>query len=162
MTDIDFKNQEEPILTDKTTIHENDNFSVQWVAMNTTNSDIKPFSDGLVITSIPEGCPGTDGADHPVVFDSSTDGRASDYTSAEPLYRLARQGRVCSPPLEPFPGWFISANGHARSRFGTWRDPVFVHRHCAGNLNFPLDRGGQPRPGLPPDPSEFFYEGEYE
>jgi hypothetical protein len=101
MTDIDFKNQEEPILTDKTIIHENDSFSVQWVAMNTTNSNIKPFDDGLVITSIPEGCPGTDGADHPVVFDSSTDGRASDYTEAS--LPAGAAGSLMQPTVGPFP-----------------------------------------------------------
>ena len=34
MTDIDFKNQEEPIVTDKAIIHDNDSFSVQWVVVN--------------------------------------------------------------------------------------------------------------------------------
>jgi hypothetical protein len=101
MTDIDFKNQEEPIVTDKTIIHDNDSFSVQWVAVNLTDIDMKPFTDGLVITSIPEGCPGTDGADHPVVFDSSTDGNASDYSETSLPARSA--GSLMQPNVGPFP-----------------------------------------------------------
>ncbi len=100
MTDVTFRNQEEPITTEKTTIHDNDSFSVQWVALNTTNTDIEPFNDGLVITSIPEGCPGTDGADHPVVFDSSTDGRVSDYT--ESSLTAGAAGSLMQPTVGPF------------------------------------------------------------
>lgn len=101
MADIVFAVTDKPITTDKQIIHDNENFSVQWVALNTTDQVINPFVDGLVITSIPEGCPGTDGADHPVVFDSQTDGNDSDYTES-PLPAHST-GSVIQPTVGPFP-----------------------------------------------------------
>jgi hypothetical protein len=101
MTDIAFAIADKPIITDKQIIHDNENFSVQWVALNTTDQDINPFVDGLVITSIPEGCPGTDGADHPIVFDSQTNGNVSDYSESALPARAA--GSLMQPTVGPFP-----------------------------------------------------------
>jgi hypothetical protein len=101
VTDIVFANPDKPIVTDKQIIHDNESFSVQWVAVNAANQATGPFVDGLVITNIPEGCPGTDGAVHPVVFDSATDGDDSDYT--EPSLPTGAAGSPMHPTVGPFP-----------------------------------------------------------
>lgn len=53
-----------------------------------------------MITSIPEGCPGSDDADHSVVYDSSIDGNSDDF--AEPALAPGEAG----PPLRPTVGPF--------------------------------------------------------
>jgi hypothetical protein len=40
-------------------IHGNDTFQVQWTAQNTSQGTSTAFTDLIVITSIPEGCPGS-------------------------------------------------------------------------------------------------------
>src|SRR5215210_6969032 len=73
---------ESPI-PDKAIIHDTDTFQVQWKAFNAGQVDSPEFTDLLVITNIPEGCPGSDDQDHPVVYDSETDGDPQDFLEQE-------------------------------------------------------------------------------
>jgi hypothetical protein len=54
-------------------IHENESFQVQWAAQNIGTAASPAFTDLLVISSVPEGCPGDDNKDHPVVYNSERD-----------------------------------------------------------------------------------------
>jgi hypothetical protein len=54
-------------------IHDNESFQVQWTAQNTGTAATSAFTDLLVVSSVPEGCPGDDSKDHPVVFSSDRD-----------------------------------------------------------------------------------------
>ena len=100
MSAIFFGNPEKPIVPSAVIIHDDESFEVQWSAVNKGNTDIDEFTDRLVITSIPEGCPGSDDADHPVVFDSDEDGEPDDY--AEPALGPGEGGPLREPTVGPF------------------------------------------------------------
>jgi hypothetical protein len=76
---IVFANPEHAVEPSIAIIHDNDIFQVQWTAQNIGQATTTAFTDLLVITSIPEGCPGSDDQEHPVVFSSGTDGDPSEY-----------------------------------------------------------------------------------
>lgn len=97
MSDLVFPN---PIVADPAIIHDNERFSVQWAAVNTTNQSIRSFHDHLVIRSVPEGCPGSNDQEHPVVFDSAVDGNDSDFT--EPDLPAGATGPLMQPFVGPF------------------------------------------------------------
>ncbi|MCZ7627004.1 MAG: hypothetical protein C3F12_08545 [Candidatus Methylomirabilota bacterium] len=63
--------------------------------------DSPPFTDLLVITEIPEGCPGSDDQDHPIVYHSEQDGNPEDYLE-RPLAARA-EGSLMQPMVGPFP-----------------------------------------------------------
>lgn len=73
MADVFFGNPDNPIVPSSAIIHESDSFQVQWSEVNRSGVDVGAFTDRLVVTSIPEGCPGSDDAEHPVVFDRTFD-----------------------------------------------------------------------------------------
>lgn len=73
MTDIVFANANNPIVPDRAIVHDNESFRVQWSALNAGNKDVPAFVDRLVITSIPEGCPGSADQEHEVVFESDVE-----------------------------------------------------------------------------------------
>jgi hypothetical protein len=81
------------ITPDKAIIHSDEAFAVEWRAFNAGPADAPEFSDELVITSIPEGCPGSDDAEHPVVFSATVD---------EPALPSGTQGPVVSATVGPF------------------------------------------------------------
>jgi len=89
------------IVADKAIIHDSDTFQVQWAAFNASETDSPAFTDLLVITKIPEGCPGSDDQDHPVVYDSAKDGNPQDYLE-QPLAAGA-EGGLMQPMVGPFP-----------------------------------------------------------
>ena len=89
------------IVPDKAIIHDNETFAVQWTAHNLGPGDAPAFTDLLVVTRIPEGCPGSDDQDHPVVFNSATDGNPQDYME-QPLAAGAI-GSLMQPSVGPFP-----------------------------------------------------------
>ncbi len=74
MTDIVFANRDNPIVPDSAIIHDNESFRLQWSALNTSDKDVAAFVGRLVITSIPEGCPGSDDREHEIVFDRDVGG----------------------------------------------------------------------------------------
>jgi hypothetical protein len=82
-------------------IQGNITFQVQWTAQNTSQGTSTAFTDLLVITSIPEGCPGSDDQEHPVVYSSDTDGNSSEYQE-QPLAPGAT-GNLMQPTVGPFP-----------------------------------------------------------
>ena len=57
--------------------------------------------DRLVITAVPEGCPGDDWVQHTVVYDSATDGDPADF--AEPVIPAQTAGPLRAPLVGPFP-----------------------------------------------------------
>jgi|GEM_PF-3537006 len=89
------------VIPDKAIIHDDETFQVQWAAFNAGQVDSPAFTDLLVITSIPEGCPGSDDQEHPVVYDSSTDGNPQDFLE-QPLAAQA-EGTLMQPMVGPFP-----------------------------------------------------------
>ena len=89
------------IIPDKAIIHNNESFQVQWAAFNASQVDSPAFTDLLVITSIPEGCPGSDDQEHPVVYNSETDGNPQDFLE-QPL-PAGQEGSVMQPMVGPFP-----------------------------------------------------------
>ncbi|MEU9605007.1 hypothetical protein [Streptomyces sp. NPDC048057] len=93
MTDIFFGNPDKPIVPSAVIIRETDTFQVQWSAVNRSGKDVDAFTDRLVVTSIPEGCPGSDDAEHPVVFDSTFD---------EPALGPGQGGPEQNPTVGPF------------------------------------------------------------
>ena len=70
------------VSTDLTVIHDGESFLVQWKAQNLGPDDTADFVDHLVVAEVPEGCPGSDDGDHPVVWDSDTDGDPDDFAEA--------------------------------------------------------------------------------
>jgi hypothetical protein len=82
-------------------IHDNETFGVQWVASNTGAADSSAFTDHLVITNIPEGCPGSDDTAHAVVFDSNQETDQSAYQE-QPLAPGAI-GNLMQTLVGPFP-----------------------------------------------------------
>ncbi|TGB09616.1 hypothetical protein [Streptomyces sp. MZ04] len=93
MPDILFTNPEKPIVPSAAIIRETDSFQVQWSAVNRSDADVEAFTDRLVITRIPEGCPGSDDAEHPVVFDETFD---------EPALATGEAGPLQGPTVGPF------------------------------------------------------------
>lgn len=89
------------IVPDKAIIHDDETFAVQWIARNLGPGDAPAFTDLPVVTRIPEGCPGSDDQDHPVVFNSSTDGNPQDYQ--EPPLAAGASGSLMQPTVGPFP-----------------------------------------------------------
>jgi len=92
------------VIPDKAIIHDDDSFSVQWSAFNQGPTDAPAFTDLLVVTQIPEGCPGSDDQQHPVVFNSQTDGNPQDYLEG-PLAK-GTGGPLMQPTVGPFPAGF--------------------------------------------------------
>ena len=88
------------IIPDKAIIHDNDSFQVQWKAFNASQVDSPAFTDLLVISSIPEGCPGSDDQEHPVVYNSETDGNPQDFLE-QPL-AAGQEGSLMQPMVGPF------------------------------------------------------------
>ncbi|TGQ15956.1 MULTISPECIES: hypothetical protein [unclassified Mesorhizobium] len=101
MVSVAFVNPDNPITPDKAIIHDNEAFRVQWSAFNVGASDLSAFLDRLVVTSIPEGCPGSDDVDHDVVFDSDVDGDTADYTEED--LSAGKAGALMQPSVGPFP-----------------------------------------------------------
>jgi hypothetical protein len=101
MTDIVFADADNPITPHKSIIRDTDDFRVQWLAFNISGQSVPAFTDRLVITSIPEGCPGSDDVEHEIVFDSDIDGKPADY--AEPDLEPETAGPLMQPAVGPFP-----------------------------------------------------------
>jgi hypothetical protein len=89
------------INADKSFIHDNESFHVQWKAQNLGPDDTAQFVDHLVIIALPEGCPGDDSVQHQVVYDSANDGDPADF--AEPVLPAGTIGPLMSPSVGPFP-----------------------------------------------------------
>jgi hypothetical protein len=70
---IIFASVDHPITTDLAIIHSDETFAVKWAASNIGQQDSPAFQDELVVSNIPEGCPGANDQEHPVVFDSNFD-----------------------------------------------------------------------------------------
>jgi hypothetical protein len=100
MADIVFANPNNPITPDRAIVHDNESFAVQWSAFNGGGQAVSSFHDRLVVTSIPEGCPGSDDVDHAVVFDSDANGDPADYT--EPGLAAGTAGALMRPHVGPF------------------------------------------------------------
>ncbi len=81
-------------------LHDNDTFAVQWNAQNLGPGDAPAFIDRLVISEIPEGCPGSDDQEHPTVYDSTTDGDPADFE--EPELPDQTTGPLMPPVVGPF------------------------------------------------------------
>ena len=89
------------IAPDKAIIHDNETFQVQWAALNAGQDTTPAFTDLLVVTSIPEGCPGSDDQDHPVVYRSDTQGNPQDFLE-QPI-APGQVGNTMQPMVGPFP-----------------------------------------------------------
>jgi hypothetical protein len=87
------------VIPDKAIIHDDDAFRVQWKAFNAGQVNSPAFNDRLVITLIAEGCPGSDDQDHPVVYDSETDGDSQDFL--EPPLAVGAEGDLMQPIVGP-------------------------------------------------------------
>ena len=98
---IVFANPGNAVMPSAAIIHDNDAFQVQWTAQNAGQVPSTTFTDLLVIASIPEGCPGSDNQEHPVVFSSDTNGNPSEYQE-QPLAPGAT-GNLMQPTVGPFP-----------------------------------------------------------
>jgi hypothetical protein len=81
-------------------IHDNEPFRVQWAAKNVGQTVSPAFTDQLVITSIPEGCPGSDDTTHAVIFDSKSGTDQLEYQE-QPLAPGAT-GNLVQPFVGPF------------------------------------------------------------
>ena len=82
-------------------IHDDETFQVQWQAFNAGSADSPAFTDLLVVVSVPEGCPPSDDQEHPVVYNSETDGNPQDFLE-QPL-KAGEIGPVLSATVGPFP-----------------------------------------------------------
>jgi hypothetical protein len=89
------------ITPDKAIIHDDETFQVQWSAFNAGLAASPAFTDLLVITSIPEGCPGSDDQDHSVVYNSDSQGNPQDFLE-QPL-APGQEGSTMQPMVGPFP-----------------------------------------------------------
>src|SRR3954468_1055622 len=90
-----------PIIPDRAIVHDDESFAVQWSGLNVGDQAVPSFLDRLVVTNIPEGCPGSDDVDHEIVFDSDADGDPGDYT--EPDLVPGSAGPLMQPLVGPFP-----------------------------------------------------------
>ena len=97
MPDITFAT---PVITDKQIIHADDTFRGQWKAFNAGPVNNPGFTDRLVVTLMPEGCPGSDDQDHAVVYDSDKDGDPQDFF--EPSLSTGAEGPLMQPMVGPF------------------------------------------------------------
>jgi len=88
------------VVPDTAIIHDTDTFRVQWNAMNLGPDATPAFTDRLVVFQIPEGCPGSDDQDHPILYDSSSDGDPADF--AEPALAAGPLGPLMQPLVGPF------------------------------------------------------------
>jgi hypothetical protein len=88
------------VTADMAIIQENESFRVQWKSFNSGPADNPAFSDRLVVTHLPEGCPGSDDQDHTVVFDSGSDGDADDFQEA--ALAAGAEGNLMQPTVGPF------------------------------------------------------------
>jgi hypothetical protein len=88
------------VTPDKAIVHDNESFRVKWKSFNSGPSDNPVFSDRLIVTRLPEGCPGSDDEDHTVVFDSDTDGDAEDFQEA--MLAAGAEGTLMQPTVGPF------------------------------------------------------------
>ena len=88
------------VFPDRAIIHDNESFRVQWKAFNAGAQPTSTFTDSLVVTSIPEGCPGSDDQEHPIVYDSTTDGNPQDFE--EPPIPPQSEGILMEPQVGPF------------------------------------------------------------
>jgi hypothetical protein len=86
---------------DSSFIHDNDSFRVQWAAENLGPDEAPEFSDRLVISHLPEGCPGSDDVEHTSVYDSADDGDPADFV--EPPLPAGTIGPLMAPLVGPFP-----------------------------------------------------------
>jgi hypothetical protein len=82
-------------------IHDNESFQVQWSAQNTGTAASPAFTDLLVISSVPEGCPGDDSKDHPVVYNSERDADNPQDFLEGPL-DPGQTGSLMQPSVGPF------------------------------------------------------------
>ena len=89
------------VIPDKAIIHDDDTFRVQWKTFSAGQVNSPAFNDRLVVTFIAEGCPGSDDQDHPVVYDSDTDGDSQDFL--EPPLAAGAEGNLMQPMVGPFP-----------------------------------------------------------
>ncbi len=99
MPDIVFANSDAPIVPSSAIIHDNESFRVQWSALNISDREVPEFIDRLVVSSIPEGCPGSDDQEHEVVYDSDVDGETADFT--EPDLAAGAAGPLMEPMIGP-------------------------------------------------------------
>ena len=82
-------------------IHDNETFVVQWTAQNAGSSASPGFKDLLVVSNLPEGCPGDDSKDHPVVFNSDNDAdNPQDFL--EGALDPGQTGSLMQPRVGPF------------------------------------------------------------
>jgi hypothetical protein len=88
------------VTPDKAIIHETESFRVQWKSFNSGPVENPAFSDRLIVTQLPEGCPGSDDQEHTVVFDSGTDGDADDFQEA--ALAPGAEGNLMQPMIGPF------------------------------------------------------------
>jgi hypothetical protein len=89
------------VMPDRSIIHDDDAFRVQWKAFNAGQFNSLEFNDRLVVSLIAEGCPGSDDKEHPVVYDSDTDGDLQDFV--EPPLAAGAEGTLMQPLVGPFP-----------------------------------------------------------
>ena len=83
-------------------IHDNEQFQVQWSALNQGTAPVPGFTDILVVARVPEGCPGVDDQDHPVVYNSEKDAdNPQDYL--EGALTPGQTGGMMQPMVGPFP-----------------------------------------------------------
>jgi hypothetical protein len=73
MVSIMFAHPETPIMPDSAILTAGRAFSVHWGARNIGEDDVPAFIDLLVVTHIPEGCPGSDDTEHEVVYESEVE-----------------------------------------------------------------------------------------
>jgi hypothetical protein len=83
-------------------IHANESFQVQWTAQNTGTAATPAFTDLLVVSSVPEGCPGDDSKDHPVVFNSDQNADNPQDFLEGPL-NPGQTGSLMQTSVGPFP-----------------------------------------------------------
>ena len=97
---IVFANSAYAVVPSAAIIHDNEPFQVQWAATNVGQTASPAFTDQLVITSIPEGCPGSDDTTHAVIFDSKSGTDQLEYQE-QPLAPGAT-GNLVQPFVGPF------------------------------------------------------------
>jgi hypothetical protein len=83
-------------------IHDNESFEVQWAAQNIGTAASPAFTDLLVISSVPEGCPGDDKKNHAVVYNSERDAE-NPQDFLEGALNPGQTGSLMQPSVGPFP-----------------------------------------------------------
>ena len=74
----------------------------QWQVINKGSGPSQSFTDLLVITQIPEGCPPSDDENHPVVYNSNTNGTNPNDFLESPI-NPGQSGNVMRTTVGPFP-----------------------------------------------------------